>query len=165
MKTKLMSGILVLMLVAGAALPVYANHGGGCSYGRGGYGHGKGGGLEGKFFHKAHLFLMLQEELGLSDDQAQSIKDLKLEMKKNYVRQKAEIKVLKLDIHSKLKADKVDAGEVQKLIDQKYAAKAAMAKSFVDAYLKLKGTLNDKQLETLKTLKKQWKEQHRASKG
>lgn len=162
MKTKILPVMLVTLLLLGTVLPsAYANHGKG--HGRGSWGGGDQG-LEGKFFHKAHVLLKLQDEIGLTEDQAKAIRDLKMEMKKNHIRQKAEIKILKMDIHSALKADAVDAKQVELLIEKKYEAKTAMAKSFLDAYLKLKGTLNDKQREALKTVKKQWKEKYK-SKG
>ena len=158
MKAKYGVSIFVALLAIGTALPAYANPSGGCPMqGRGKGEHGSWGkqNVEGLFFHKAHFLLKSQEQLGLSDEQVKAIKDLKVETKKNDIRQDAEIKALDMDIFSKLGEEKIDTAAVQKLIDQKYDAKKATAQSFVDAYAKLMNTLNDKQREALKALKKE----------
>ena len=117
---------------------------------------GKGGDrLAGSFFHKAHHLLKAQEELKLSEEQVQSIRDLKLDVSKNLIRQHAEIEILELDIQSQLRGDKFDVAAVQKLVDQKYDAKKDMAKKVIESYAKLKTILSDKQWEALRSLKKE----------
>ena len=65
------------------------------------------------------------------------------------------VQVLDLDIQAQLKNDKPDAEALQKLIDQKFEVKKANTKVLVDAYLKLKSTVTQKQWEALQSLKKE----------
>ncbi len=115
------------------------------------------GKLESMFFYKAHAILKAQDKLELSDEQAQAIRDLKTETKKNLIRQKAEIEVLDLDIQSQLHADKPNFETLQKLIDQKYEVKKTKEKATTEAFVKLKTSLSDKQWAAFKELKKEWK--------
>ena len=99
MKTKFLIGMALGFMVL-ALLPAAYAHGsgqaGGCPWG----GHamwGKGHeGKEGKvnfekmFFHKAYFLMASKDSLGLSQDQVESIQNLKLETKKNVIRQQAE---------------------------------------------------------------------------
>ena len=149
-KKSYVAGLMVLALLT-VGIPMVFAHG----HGGGGM-RGGGQGCTGMFFHKAFFVLKSQDKLGLSKEQVDTIQGLKLEAEKNMIRQEAEIRVLELDIHSQLRADKADAAAIQKLIDQKYEAEKAGAKAAVDAYLKLKSTLNEKQWATLKDLKKEW---------
>lgn len=157
---KYLSALFVLALVFGMSLPLAFACGGGGSHGcsMGGGRHGgweMDGSLKAKFFHKAYFLLKSKDQIGLSEDQAASIQSLLLETKKTSIRQKAENEVLKMDIHSKLRDKKADEAEIQKLIDQKYENKKNIDKTYLSAYLKLKSTLNDKQWEAFKNLKKE----------
>ncbi len=148
MNKKLYLAGFMLWVLSLAAPKVFA-HGDGAGMG------GRGDRFAGEFFQEASFLLRSQEKLGLSAEQSQAIQDLKLEAKKNLIRQQAEIEVLDLDIHSKLQSSKADLESVQKLIDQQYETKKAEAKALAEAYLKLKGTLNPKQSEALENLKKE----------
>lgn len=156
---KKMAAMLALTLTV--ASPAYARHGHGSGYsGYSGYSgncpfqSGKSDSIDWKFFKKAHKFLDKQEALGLSEDQVQSIHNLKMEVKKNLIRRQAEIDVLDLEIESKLRDNPIDVASIQKLVDQKYEAKKAFSKSVVEAYAKLKSTLTEEQRQTFKNLKK-----------
>lgn len=111
--------------------------------------------IAGSFFRKAGFLMREKESIGLSEDQVQAIRNLKLETVKSLIRNKADIKILDLDIHSQLHQDKPDVASIQKLIDSKYEAKKAFDKSMVDALVKLQAVPNDKQQEALKNLKKE----------
>ncbi|MBU1925674.1 MAG: hypothetical protein KKB82_07125, partial [Candidatus Omnitrophica bacterium] len=76
--------------------------------------------MEEKFFYKAHLILSGQEELGITDDQAKKIKELKTNTKKDLIRKNAEIEILGMDIKSAMYEDVIDTKAVNKLIDKKY---------------------------------------------
>lgn len=159
MKKAYLAVLMVGFLTAAAAVPVYAGHGGGCpggqcsKGGRGDWGGDKK--LDKVFFYKAHKFLALKDKIGLSEEQVKAITDLKLEMKKSYIREKAELKILEMEIASKLHDTKVDVEAIKPLIEKKYEAKKAMTLTFLEAYAKLKGTLTDKQRDTLKAMKAQ----------
>ncbi|NQT46560.1 MAG: Spy/CpxP family protein refolding chaperone [Candidatus Omnitrophica bacterium] len=116
-----------------------------------------------KFSLKAHLILKNEEELGLSDDQVEKVKTLKLKNKKGLIMQEAEIEVLSLELKSKMWSDEIDTSAINKLIDQKYELKKAKAKSSVEACVALKKILTKEQKAKLKALykgckQKEWKE-------
>lgn len=104
------------------------------------------------FFRKAHLALAHAAELGLSDDQVSKIKSLEYNLKKNLIKEDADIKLLELDIREEVKKDTVDTNAVNSLIDKKYAIKAGKAKEAVQAYANLKQVLTKDQYNKLKEM-------------
>ena len=153
-KNVCLAGLLVLVLgLVFSAGSLYAD----------GKGHGKGHGKEGldeKFMKKAHMIMMYQDELGLSDETVDGIKALKIETKKNLITKKAQIEVLAIDIKAGLYAEKIDVEAIDKLIDQKYELKKEKAKMLVAAYAKLKGMLTEEQMDTMKGI---WMTQKKAA--
>ncbi|MBN1688825.1 MAG: hypothetical protein JW893_06960 [Candidatus Omnitrophica bacterium] len=93
-----------------------------------------------------------QEALGLSDEQLDVIKKLKWDLKKEMIKQTAEIDVLEVDIDAALYEDTVDMEKVGGLIDQKYEYKKAKAKTIAGAVAELKKILTEEQLAKLKEL-------------
>ena len=120
------------------------------------YEHGKAKGhhkdFESKVFYKAYFLLKNQEELGLTDEQVEKIKDLKHKSKKELIKKEAEIDVLAVDIKAELYKDTVDRDALDALIDSKYELKKSKAKYLVETYAGLKGILTEEQKEKLKTL-------------
>lgn len=127
-------------------------HGQKGGFGRHGY---KRSDVASSFFRKAGFLMREKESIGLSEDQILAVRNLKLEAVKSLIRNKADIKIIDLDIHSQLRQDRPDVVSIQKLIDSKYEAKKAFDKSMVDALVKLQAVPNDKQKEALKNLKKE----------
>jgi hypothetical protein len=118
---------------------------------------GKGGGHEAdsikdKFFRKAHFYLDKKAELGLTEEQVSKIENLKLSLKKDLIRNEADVEVLALDIKAKLMEDKVNASDVNGLIDKKYDLKKDAAKKTVSAFAELKTVLTDDQKTKAKGL-------------
>tara|TARA_B100000315_G_C14311680_1_gene466665 strand:+ start:224 stop:679 length:456 start_codon:yes stop_codon:yes gene_type:complete len=111
-------------------------------------------GLEKKVLWKAHFFLKNQDELKLSDEQMRQIKDLKVSVKKDLVKRKAEIDLIKIDIKSALYEETINTEAINKLIDQKYDLKRSKAKYLVSKYAALKSILTDEQAKEVKAL---WK--------
>ncbi|MFC1620815.1 Spy/CpxP family protein refolding chaperone [Candidatus Omnitrophota bacterium] len=112
-------------------------------------GHGD---LSQKFYKKAMMIIKSQEELGLSDEQVEKIKDLKISTKKDLIRKKADIDILALDIKAGMWEDTIDLNAVNVLIDKKYEIKKEKAKVLVAARAVLKSTLTADQNKQLKTL-------------
>jgi len=139
MKTGVKLLLVSIMSLSLMSLPVLASA-------EPGHGHG----LEEKLFHKAHFILVHQKALGLTEEEVESIKALKMDVKKYLIRQGAEIDLVKIDIKSLMWAKTIDTEAIHGLVDQKYELKKAKAKYLVDAYAKLKGMLTDEQYETLK---------------
>ena len=96
-----------------------------------------------KFFHTSHEILEHKTELGLTEEQVKSVKDLKLDMEKRSIKQMADMQIFMLDIKSKLGEDKVDTDQVNAMIDQGFANMSATAKDSVASYAGLKGILTD----------------------
>ncbi len=150
MKRKVLS-LTILALALSLSVPrAWANHGGGYG-GRGGHDLGA------KFFWKAHMLMENKEALGLSADQADAIHQLKIDVKKEWLRQSAEIEIAEIDIMSALKTEKPDVDAVNQLIDKKYELKKALSKTIVSSLVKLKSTLDQKQWDAFKKLKEDGK--------
>ncbi len=147
MNKKLIAGLSVLLVVLGASTDAFA-------YGGGHHGGRMGGGneLSGMFFFKAHKVLEMKKELGLSAEQVEAVRNLKLDVKKALIRHRANIDILNIDLYSQLKNDTKNTAVITKLIDEKFEIQKSEAMFLTESYVKLNGTLNDKQLETLKSL-------------
>jgi len=105
-----------------------------------------------KFMKKAEFFLDNQQAIGLSDDQVSEIKQLKLDVKKAYIRGMAEHEVFSLDIQSQLSQPKVDTDAVNGMIDQFAAGMTKGAKDTVASYVKMKGILSKDQMAKAKEI-------------
>lgn len=122
-------------------------------------GHGKHDkDLEDKIYWKVGFLKDHQEELGLSDEQVDQLKALKLDLKKELIALKATKMTAKVDIKAGLYERQLDVAALNQLIDVKYDAKRDMAKSKVRALAALKSILTDEQYEGMKKLKKEMKE-------
>jgi len=108
-----------------------------------------------KFMMKAHFLLENKTDVGLTDDQVKTIKELKLQMEKDSVRQSSDMKTFILDLKSKLSEDKVDVAGANALIDKNFTSASAAAKSNLAAYAKLKSLLNPDQIKKMKALHEQ----------
>jgi len=108
--------------------------------------------LEDKFMKKAHFLKMYGEEVGLTEEQVQRVKDLKYEVKRVVIQQNAEKDLLKVDIWKEI-YEKPDTFEkLNELIDQKYEAKKIKSRKLVQAYVELIKIPSDEQWDELKKL-------------
>lgn len=152
---------LVIMLLVFALAFGYTASGYAYGPGHGGMQGGKGKchfTEEGKIFGAAILILKNKEEVGLTDEQVDKIKALKVETKKSLIRQNAEIDIVSVDLKAAEWKDPIDRAEVNKLIDRKYDLKKEKAKSLVAARAALKDILTDEQYAALKDFCKPGKE-------
>ena len=119
-------------------------------------GHKKGhkAGLSQKVMYKAHFILKNATELGLSDQQVKTVKQIKISAKKTKIQKQAQIDLLKVDLHVELHNDTVNLDKVNSLIDSKYEVKKGLAKDMAASIAQLKGTLTAEQLGKMKDL---WK--------
>ena len=109
-------------------------------------------GLDKKFFKKVRLALKNQEELGLSDEQCEKLKALKMNTKKDLIKRKAEIDIIEVDIKGNLYEDPIDKKSINKLIDKKYELKKAKAKALVEVYAAFQNIFTDDQKKKLKEI-------------
>jgi periplasmic protein CpxP/Spy len=105
--------------------------------------------LNGMFSHKARFIMENAIELGLSDDQMQKIKLLKMNIKKSMIKSDADVEILVLDIEAALGKEEIDVNSVSTLIDKKYSIKLQEAKTLVSAYADLKKVLSKDQMKKL----------------
>jgi len=105
-----------------------------------------------KFFHFAHAILENREEIGLSEEDARRIRDLKIKTKKEIIKSTADMEIIGVDIFSKLMEEKVDLTEMDKLIDKKFDLKKEGAKKLILAFVTIKGMLKKEQLKKLKNI-------------
>lgn len=114
----------------------------------------KGGGcpIAEKFMTKAHFFLDNQKEIGLSEDQVNQIKKMKVDMKKNAINGKAAHEIFGLELEQHLSQPKINLEAVNSFIDQSMAAMTQGAKDSVAAYAALKGVLTEDQMKTAKQI-------------
>ena len=105
--------------------------------------------LDEMFTRKAHLITENATELGLSDEQLQKVKALKMSVRKSAIKSDADVELLVLDIEDALMKDEVDVNGVNALIDKKYGIKAQETKTLVSAYADLKRVLTKDQMKKL----------------
>ncbi|MFC1570747.1 hypothetical protein ACFL4E_03080 [Candidatus Omnitrophota bacterium] len=118
------------------------------------YADGKKGkcyGLEGKFYRQAHKILEHNKELGLTAKQVKEVKALKVKVKKDLIKQDADIKTLKVEINTLMWEAPMSLDETNMLVDKKYELKKKKAKYIVSAYDKLNKILTKEQLDKLST--------------
>ncbi len=105
-----------------------------------------------KLMMKSHFLLENKSDIGLTDDQVKSIKELKLQAEKDSIMQAADMKTFMLDLDSNLSEDKVDVEATSALIDKGFASASAGAKTNLAAYAKLKSILTPDQIAKMKAL-------------
>jgi len=108
--------------------------------------------MDKKLFSKCHMILENAKELGLSAQQIESIKDLKLKTKKDLIVKESEIDLAALDIKTELWKDTIDLNVINPLIDKKYDLKKEKAKILVAAMAGIKKTLSKDQMDKLKAM-------------
>ena len=108
--------------------------------------------IAGRFMEKSHFFLENREALGLTDDQVKVIRDLKMEVKKNSIRDAAEMQIFMLDLDSKLSEDTVDAEAINAMMDKGMTSMLQSGKANVQAYAKLKAVPTKEQMAKFKAI-------------
>ncbi len=106
-------------------------------------------------FRKFHMILENAKELGLSEQQIESVKSLKLKTKKDMITKEAEIDLVALDVKTELWKDAIDVNVINPLIDRKYDLKKEKTKILVAAIAEIKKTLSKDQMDKLKAMHEQ----------
>lgn len=123
----------------------YGHHG---SYGKHGYGHGH---HMGTLHYLKHL-LVHKEELGLSDEQVTRIHDLKMSLKKEKIRTKADLKIAKLELLEMIHGDKGDLDQIEAKFKEKMALKTKLFMASIKARRAAHDVLAPDQLEKAKEI-------------
>ena len=108
--------------------------------------------LSDRFFHFAHMIVENKEELGLVEDTARKIRELKIQIKKDLIRDKADIEVIGVDVLAKLWDQKIDVEGIDRLLDTKYELKKGSVKRLIRAFAMLKDLLTPEQLRKAKAI-------------
>ncbi|MEW5894180.1 MAG: hypothetical protein AB1650_00235 [Candidatus Omnitrophota bacterium] len=103
--------------------------------------------LKKKILLMAGTLLANSKELGISDEDFQKIKDLKVRTKKSYIKSRAETETVLVDIISALWDRSMDIAKVNELIDKKYELKRQGMKELAGAWFELKSMLSQEQME------------------
>jgi len=145
-----MKKFVAVFLIAILAFPTalsYADHGQ-CPTGKGGHKCP----VTEKFMKKAHFILENKDEIGLTEEQVKTIKDLKLKVKKGAIKQGADLEIMMLDVEDKMSEDQVDVEGINAMIDEGFGSMSDTTKEVVSDYAKLKGTLTPEQMTKLKSI-------------
>jgi Spy/CpxP family protein refolding chaperone len=109
--------------------------------------------LEKKLMQMFKAIYNYEHELGLTEEQLAQIKAVKVDIKKELIRHKADIDIIKVDFDALLYEDELDLETINQLIEQKYEVKTSKTKKIVATYAELKKILTKDQMESLKALK------------
>lgn len=92
----------------------------------------------------------MKEELGLSDDQVNKLKAMKLAQEKQAIKDRAEVQLMGIDLRELLCADNVDVKAVDAQLDKMGAMKVKMQKAKIHGMIDAKNVLTPEQKEKLK---------------
>lgn len=107
-----------------------------------------------KLMKKAKFFLANAEAIGLTDEQIQQIKAIKVDAEKDEILGGAQMQVAFLELESKMSADPVDLEAINKTVDELSAGMSKGAKKSAQRYVDLKSILT---VEQKKKAKEIWK--------
>ncbi len=98
------------------------------------------------------FYLLNQDRLGLSKNQVKQLVALKIEFRKKAIAEKAQIKILHLDIKEHMMQRNVDTGTVEKDLDKILAHKKVIAGSYIHMVAGAHKVLTSDQFEQSKKL-------------
>ena len=116
-------------------------------------------GMKDKFLHMVRFAYLYQDEIGVSDEQMDKIKAMKLQFKKDHIQREADIGLVAADIKAGLWEDVIDTKALNELVDKKYDLKKEKAKSLIKALADLKQLLTAEQKDKLKNLMREKKKE------
>ena len=94
----------------------------------------------------------LREMLGLSDDQVQKMRQLRMEYEKETIRKAADIRVAGLEVKDLLEQKTVDLAQVEKKVRQLEGLRGDLTLLRVRSMMKAKDFLNDQQFAKFKQM-------------
>lgn len=103
-------------------------------------------------FHKGHMILRSEQELGLSAEQVERVRAVMTEAKKRAIRDDAEIDVLDVDLMRELHKPTIDVQAARSSLEKKFDVKKSKSVALLQSLADLKATLTPEQYEKLKEL-------------
>lgn len=135
--------LLAALLTLSAAAPAFC-HGGG---------HGSGGpGLEHKFFDKYSFLMRHRAELQLTEDQINSLTDLKYSIKRSMAENEAQAEVSAVNLYQELHKTEPDLNKLYGFVDGKAEASRHIGYDVAKALVDMKKVLSPEQLAKMKDL-------------
>jgi len=116
-----------------------------------------GGGMQGRpegmgMQRPSQLARILQEELGLSDEQARQLRQLFSQMMKTRLTQQADLRIAELELQELLEADLVDMGQVEAKVKAIEGLRTQIRLNLIKADEQAKGVLSPEQRRKLQRL-------------
>lgn len=97
--------------------------------------------------------MAMHADLGLTDVQKADLQKLRETSRKDRLRKSTDLKIARLDLHSLLRAEKVDEKAVAAKLAEVSAAQAAMLKLRVDSALAMKRILTPEQQKKMQSMR------------
>lgn len=132
--------IIVCVLCMFLASSVYAR-------GEKGDGQGMRGGM--KWWKNSEVV----EKLALTPEQVQKIDAISKARKKDSIKMRSEMDILKVDFDAAMEIDKIDMAHIQSLIDKMVSYKSKMQQQRMETLLKIRNELTKEQYLKLKALR------------
>lgn len=101
----------------------------------------------------SHFYFFMSKEIGLSDEQLDKLKKIKMESKKKAIRLKAELEVTEIELEELLKDDPIDMKEVEKKVSQIVSVKKEKMLLKAGKKADMSAVLSKKQRETAEKLR------------
>jgi Spy/CpxP family protein refolding chaperone len=98
----------------------------------------------------------MRKRLGITDEQAAKIRQQSLEFRKAEIRNRAELQVKRLELHSLIAADTPDRAAIDRSLQEVGAAQMAVEKSGIDFHLAMRSALTPEQREKLKAMREEF---------
>jgi O-phosphoseryl-tRNA(Cys) synthetase len=104
------------------------------------------------YFDIINRAVTLKGSLGLSDDQAEKLKELSLRMEKQHLKDLAEIRMAELELRETLKAYNVDGNKVMRQLNRLYDQKKKEKKNMIEGYVKCRSIMTKAQFMHLQDI-------------
>jgi Spy/CpxP family protein refolding chaperone len=168
MKTKLLAGVGVVLLILAAGLPFSGpawadegyGHGKGDQRGYGGYGghgwrEGRGHAMGGRHASTGHLIrglLMSEKEMGLTGEQVSKLKAIQLELDKTRIKLEADIMVAERDVQALVEDDKSDLAAIEAKMKESENLEVALRMAAIKARRDVMALLTPEQSARIKAV-------------
>lgn len=152
-------GCAALLLVAGMSTPAAAQPG----FGPPGHGHGRGGGMGGKF--KPGFIEKIAAELGVSASTVRKIKDLAFKSEQQHIKLRAEVDMARLELRRLMDADQPNVGQVMKQVEAVGRVETELKKNRIGLMLAVRGHLSPAQRDKLQQIISERRDEKRMHRG
>ena len=126
--------------------------------------HGAGKWHEGMHHHKLYRIRMAFKKLDLTDGQKAAIHEIRISLKKDMIRKRADLKIAQMDLHDQLHKDMVDMNAVESQVKKIEGLKTDMKLTAIKSWVAIKSQLTpdqrNKLIELLRDSRKSQEHMH-----